>query len=144
MLSMYVENQKDWDRWLPQLLLTYRSSVHESMGATPLLTCWSFLPLSCRIISSFSELSRVHSIFNLNCTHFCKHGWSINCHRGDKLASITVKPGENHWMLATRFGYLILEHPGASHPSWPNTGQGLLSSEDKLLRESEEKFYSTS
>ena len=36
MLSMYVEkNQKDWDRWLPQLLLAYRSSVHESTGATP-------------------------------------------------------------------------------------------------------------
>ena len=36
MLSMYVEkNQKDWDRWLPQVLLAYRSSVHESTGATP-------------------------------------------------------------------------------------------------------------
>ena len=35
MLSMYVEkNQKDWDRWLPQVLLAYRSSVHESTGAT--------------------------------------------------------------------------------------------------------------
>ena len=36
MLSMYVEkNQKDRDRWLPQVLLAYRSSVHESTGATP-------------------------------------------------------------------------------------------------------------
>ena len=33
---MYVEkNQKDWDRWLPQVLLAYRSNVHESTGATP-------------------------------------------------------------------------------------------------------------
>ena len=36
MLSMYGEkNQKDWDHWLPQVLLAYRSSVHKPTGATP-------------------------------------------------------------------------------------------------------------
>ena len=36
MLAMYVDkNQKDWDLWLEQVLLAYRTSIHESTGATP-------------------------------------------------------------------------------------------------------------
>lgn len=36
MLAMYVsKNQKDWDLWLEQVLFAYRTSVHESTGATP-------------------------------------------------------------------------------------------------------------
>ena len=36
MLAMYVsKNQKDWDLWLEQVLLAYRTSIHESTGATP-------------------------------------------------------------------------------------------------------------
>ena len=36
MLAMYVDkNQKDWDLWLDQVLFAYRTSVHESTGATP-------------------------------------------------------------------------------------------------------------
>ena len=49
-LSMHVEKyQKDWDRWLPQVLLAYRSSVHESTGATPfalLCGCEARLPVN--------------------------------------------------------------------------------------------------
>lgn len=29
------ENQKDWDRWIPMFLLSYRSSKHETTGVTP-------------------------------------------------------------------------------------------------------------
>ena len=29
------ENQKDWDRWIPLYLLTYRSSKYEIIGMTP-------------------------------------------------------------------------------------------------------------
>ncbi|KAJ8028018.1 hypothetical protein HOLleu_30139 [Holothuria leucospilota] len=36
MLSMYVhQNQKEWDVYLPLVLMAYRSSVHESSGFTP-------------------------------------------------------------------------------------------------------------
>lgn len=36
MLSKYISpNQKDWDEWIPVLLLAYRSSVHASTGKTP-------------------------------------------------------------------------------------------------------------
>ena len=36
MLAMYVDkNQKDWDLWLDQVLFAYRTSLHESTGATP-------------------------------------------------------------------------------------------------------------
>jgi len=36
MLSKYISvNQKDWDEWIPILLLAYRSSVHASTGKTP-------------------------------------------------------------------------------------------------------------
>lgn len=35
MLSKFVsKNQKDWDQYLPVLMMAYRSSVHESMGFT--------------------------------------------------------------------------------------------------------------
>ena len=36
MLSKYISKaQRDWDEYLPLLLLAYRSSVHESTGQTP-------------------------------------------------------------------------------------------------------------
>ncbi|KAJ8037468.1 hypothetical protein HOLleu_18285 [Holothuria leucospilota] len=36
MLALVVEpNQKDWDTWLPYLMLAYRSAIHESTGYTP-------------------------------------------------------------------------------------------------------------
>ena len=36
MLSKFAgENQKDWDQYLPLLMMAYRSSVHESTGFTP-------------------------------------------------------------------------------------------------------------
>ena len=36
MLTMYCErNQKTWDRFLPQLLMGYRSSIHPSTGVSP-------------------------------------------------------------------------------------------------------------
>ena len=36
MLSNFVsENQKDWDQYLPLLMMAYHSSVHESTGFTP-------------------------------------------------------------------------------------------------------------
>ena len=35
-LAIFVEqNQKDWDRWIPSLLMAYRSSVHETTKQTP-------------------------------------------------------------------------------------------------------------
>jgi len=35
-LSKYfLENQKDWDEWIPIYLLAYRTSKHEFTGATP-------------------------------------------------------------------------------------------------------------
>jgi len=30
-----MENQKDWDEWIPMCLLACRTSKHESTGATP-------------------------------------------------------------------------------------------------------------
>ncbi|KAH3819711.1 hypothetical protein DPMN_121454 [Dreissena polymorpha] len=36
MLSMYCySNQHDWDRYLQQVMMAYRSSVHASTGQTP-------------------------------------------------------------------------------------------------------------
>ena len=36
MLSAFVsENQKDWDEYLPLLMLAYRSSIHEATGVSP-------------------------------------------------------------------------------------------------------------
>ena len=36
MLSKFVrKNQKDWDQYLPLLMMAYRSSVHKSMSFTP-------------------------------------------------------------------------------------------------------------
>lgn len=36
MLSAYVaHNQKDWDFYLPLLMMAYRSSVHETTKCTP-------------------------------------------------------------------------------------------------------------
>ena len=36
MLSAYVSNhQHDWDRYIPYVLMGYRSSLHESMGYSP-------------------------------------------------------------------------------------------------------------
>ena len=36
MLSLFIhENQRDWDRHLPLLLMAYRSAVHETTGCTP-------------------------------------------------------------------------------------------------------------
>ena len=29
------QNQKDWDRWIPFLLMAYRSSIHETTKQTP-------------------------------------------------------------------------------------------------------------
>lgn len=38
MLSMFVEpHQKDWDKYIPLIMMTYRSSVHASIGVTPCL-----------------------------------------------------------------------------------------------------------
>ena len=35
-LAIFVEqNQRDWDRWIPFLLMAYRSSIHESTKQTP-------------------------------------------------------------------------------------------------------------
>ena len=35
-LAIFVEqNQKDWDRWIPSLLMAYRSSVHKTTKQTP-------------------------------------------------------------------------------------------------------------
>ena len=35
-LAIFVEqNQRDWDRWIPSLLMAYRSSVHETTKQTP-------------------------------------------------------------------------------------------------------------
>ncbi|CAB4029533.1 Retrovirus-related Pol poly from transposon 412, partial [Paramuricea clavata] len=35
-LAIFVEqNQRDWDRWIPFLLLAYRTSIHESTKQTP-------------------------------------------------------------------------------------------------------------
>jgi hypothetical protein len=34
MISKFVsKNQKDWDLYLPYLMMAYRSSVHDTMGA---------------------------------------------------------------------------------------------------------------
>lgn len=30
-----LDNQKDWDRWIPVYLLAYRTSKHETTGLTP-------------------------------------------------------------------------------------------------------------
>ena len=108
--------------WLPQVLLAYRSSVHESTGATPFALLYGHearLPVDLCFpnpaeTNSTNKLSRVHS--NSSTTYFCKQGRSFNCHRKDKLTSTTAKPGENHSMSVTKFGYLILEHPGESTP----------------------------
>ncbi|KAK6177716.1 hypothetical protein SNE40_015762 [Patella caerulea] len=36
MLSAFVnENQNDWDKYLPMIMMAYRSSIHESTGVTP-------------------------------------------------------------------------------------------------------------
>lgn len=36
MLSAFVEeNQRDWDTHLPYVMMAYRSSEHETTGATP-------------------------------------------------------------------------------------------------------------
>ena len=36
MISKFVsKNQKDWDLYLPYLMMAYRSSVHDTMGETP-------------------------------------------------------------------------------------------------------------
>ena len=127
MLSMYVEkNQKEWDHWLPQVLLAYRSSVHESTGATPFALLYGHearlpvdlcfpCPAEPTAPTNYQEYTatlqtKLHGLF-------CKQGRSFNCHREDKLTSTTAKPGENRSMLAIRFGYLILEHPGASRPN---------------------------
>ncbi len=38
MLSMYVStDQKDWDNWLPQVALAYRTSTHDSTGQSPFM-----------------------------------------------------------------------------------------------------------
>ena len=35
-MAIFVEqSQKDWDRWIPFLLMAYRSSVHETTKQTP-------------------------------------------------------------------------------------------------------------
>ena len=42
------ENQKDWDPYLPLLMMAYRSSVHESTGFSSnemILGCEVLLPL---------------------------------------------------------------------------------------------------
>ena len=36
MLTMYcIRDPKDWDLYLPQVMMAYRSSVHSSTGQTP-------------------------------------------------------------------------------------------------------------
>ena len=36
MLSQYVsKNEKDWDKWLPNVLFAYRSAVHSTTGVSP-------------------------------------------------------------------------------------------------------------
>ena len=36
MLAMYcIQDQKDWDLYLPQVMMAYRSSIHSSTGQTP-------------------------------------------------------------------------------------------------------------
>ncbi|KAL3882840.1 hypothetical protein ACJMK2_029333 [Sinanodonta woodiana] len=38
MLSAYVSNhQRDWDEYVPLVMMAYRSSVHERTGTTPVL-----------------------------------------------------------------------------------------------------------
>lgn len=53
MLSLVVsENQKDWDAWLPYLLMAYRSAEHESTGFSPaeiMLGRMVTLPLSAQL-----------------------------------------------------------------------------------------------
>ena len=37
MLSSFVgTRQKDWDKYIPLIMMAYRSSVHETTGVTPL------------------------------------------------------------------------------------------------------------
>ena len=36
MLTMYcIHDQKTWDKYLPQVMMAYRASVHSSIGKTP-------------------------------------------------------------------------------------------------------------
>jgi hypothetical protein len=40
MISKFVsKNQKDWDRYLPYLMMAYRSSVHDTMGWGMYMKC---------------------------------------------------------------------------------------------------------
>ena len=59
MLSKFVStNQRDWDKYLPLLLLAYRSSVHESTKQTPYMMFFgrhALLPVDLLCCPSCSE-----------------------------------------------------------------------------------------
>ena len=60
MLSKYISKaQRDWDEYLPLLLLAYRSSVHESTGQTPYMMMFdrhALLPIDFVCIPPGSEI----------------------------------------------------------------------------------------
>ena len=60
MLSKYIsKTQRNWDEYLPLLLLAYRSSVHESTGQTPYMMMFgrhALLPTDLVCIPPGSEL----------------------------------------------------------------------------------------
>ena len=45
MLSQYVsKNEKDWDKWLPNVLFAYRSAVHSTTWVSPFETLYGRRP----------------------------------------------------------------------------------------------------
>ena len=59
MLSMYIDmNHNDWDKWLPQVVLAYKTSIHSTTGVLPfeIIHGWkAILPIDVQFQSEINE-----------------------------------------------------------------------------------------
>jgi hypothetical protein len=74
-LAIFAEqNRRDWDRWIPFLLMAYRSSIHESTKQTPACRLCRLLNLQDdRIITKYMEVA-LRATFYIYCKR--NNNWS--------------------------------------------------------------------
>ena len=134
MLAMYVsKNQKDWDLWLEQVLLAYRTSIHESTGTTPFpyymegkpdfqLTCVLRLRPKRKVLPATITMP---PNIRTDWPHPSSlHRKSYSFHKRDMQRNMIRKHGDPHSKKVTESGYLTPVHLIHSLPSWWVTGLG--------------------
>lgn len=114
MLSKYISKaQRDWDEYLPLLLLAYRSSVHESTNQTPYMMMFgrhALLPIDLVCIPPSSEINmtsheyvhtlqqRLQKVHNIARSEMAKASDRQKKHYDHRVHVIPFEEGDLVWL----------------------------------------------